>query len=114
MDRREFLSRPVITATMAASSASAQQIPTFDVVLKGGHVIDPANRLNREMDVAVLDGKIARVDRDIPASQGKTTVNVSGYYVTPGLIDRVLVKSSCGQGMTCPWMSRPQRQFWIT
>jgi dihydroorotase len=39
------------------------------------------------MDVAVLGGKIARVDRNIPAAEGKTTVDVSGYYVTPGLID---------------------------
>ena len=83
MNRREFLS----TAALAASPAFAQETPRYDTVLKGGHVIDAANQINQQMDVAVLDGKIARVDQDIPASAGKTAVNVSGYYVTPGLID---------------------------
>lgn len=87
MNRREFLSTPLVTAALAASPAQAQETPRYDTVLKGGHVIDPANQINQPMDVAVLDGKIARVDRDIPASAGKTTVNVAGYYVTPGLID---------------------------
>ena len=50
-------------------------------------MIDLANQINRPMDVAVLDGKIARVDRKIPVPKGKATVDVSGYYVTPGLID---------------------------
>jgi dihydroorotase len=87
MNRREFLPTPLVTAAMAASSAMAQDTPRYDTVLKGGHVIDPANRINRPMDVALLDGKIARVDRTIPASEGKTTINLAGYYVTPGLID---------------------------
>src|SRR6478672_2502242 len=87
MKRREFLSTPLVTATMSASSALAQETPRYDTVLKGGHVIDSANQINRPMDVAVLGGKIARLDRNIPASEGKTSVNVSGYYVTPGLID---------------------------
>ncbi len=72
---------------MSASSALAQETPRFDLVLKGGHVIDLANQINRPMDVAILDGKIARVDRNIPASAGKKMINVAGYYVTPGLID---------------------------
>jgi len=87
MNRREFLSTPFVTAAMTASSALAQETPRYDTVLKGGHVIDLANQINQQMDVAVLDGKIAGVDRNIPGSAGKTTVNVSGYYVTPGLID---------------------------
>jgi dihydroorotase len=74
-------------AAMAASSALAQPAPRYDTLLKGGHVIDVANRINRRMDVAVLAGKIARVDSDIPAPEARTTVDVSGYYVTPGLID---------------------------
>lgn len=70
-----------------SSSALAQDAVKYDTLLKGGHVIDLANRVNQPMDVAILNGKIARVDRNIPASAGKTVVNVSGYYVTPGLID---------------------------
>ena len=83
MKRREFVTAPLVTAAMAGLSASAQEAPTYDTILKGGHVIDLANRVNQQMDVAVLGGKIARVDRNIPASAGKATVDVSGYYVTP-------------------------------
>jgi dihydroorotase len=87
MNRREFLSTPLIPQVLAASPAFAQGTPTYDLVIKGGHVIDAGNRINQQMDVAVLGGKIARVDRNIPAAEGKTSVDVSGYYVTPGLID---------------------------
>src|SRR4051812_19514039 len=73
MKRREFLSTPLVPGTMAAASALAQETPRYDTVLKGGHVIDPANQINRQMDVAVSDGKIARVDRNIPVSLGKTS-----------------------------------------
>jgi len=87
MKRREFLSTPLVSAAAAASSARAQTSGPYDTVLKGGHVIDPANRINQRMDVAVLKGRIARVEREIPESAAKQTVNVAGYYVTPGLID---------------------------
>lgn len=72
---------------LAASSAFPQVAPRYDVVLKGGHVIDAANEIDQQMDVAVLEGKVARVGKDIPAAEGKTNVDVSGYYVTPGLVD---------------------------
>lgn len=72
---------------MPAFSAQAQPSPRFEMVLKGGHVVDPANQIDRRMDVAIQDGKIAAVDRDIPASAGKETIRVDGFYVTPGLVD---------------------------
>jgi dihydroorotase len=55
--------------------------------LKGGRVIDPANEIDGVMDVAVAGGKIARVAKDIAASEAKKTVNAEGLIVTPGLID---------------------------
>ena len=59
----------------------------YDLLLKGGHVIDPANHIDRRMDVAVADGKVAAVAPDIaPAAAGKV-VNVRGLFVTPGLVD---------------------------
>lgn len=64
--------------------SSAQEI---DLLLKGGHVIDAKNKINGIMDVAVKDGKVYRVAADIPSSSAKKTVNVSGLYVTPGIID---------------------------
>src|SRR6476646_4701077 len=61
--------------------------PRYDLVLKGGHVIDPANHIDAAMDVAVSGGKIAAVDKEIPATSAGKVVDVSGLYVTPGLID---------------------------
>ena len=60
---------------------------TYDLLLKGGHVIDPKNNVSQVMDVAVSGGKIARVAANIPAAQAKTVADVAGLYVTPGLID---------------------------
>jgi dihydroorotase len=63
------------------------QTPRYDLLLKGGHVIDPANHLDGLMDVAVSGGKIAAVEKNIPAAEGGKVVDVTGLYVTPGLID---------------------------
>jgi len=62
-------------------------LPQYDLLLKGGHVIDAKNDIDAVMDVAMLDGKIAAVAKVIPASKAIKTVNVTGMYVVPGLID---------------------------
>jgi dihydroorotase len=59
----------------------------YDLVLKGAQVIDPKNKLNAVRDVAIKDGLIAAVARDIPAAQARKAVTVSGLYLVPGLID---------------------------
>ena len=59
----------------------------YDLLLKAGHVIDPANGLDSKMDVGIRDGKIAAVARDLPSSQAATAIDASGRLVTPGLID---------------------------
>jgi dihydroorotase len=59
----------------------------YDLLLKGGHVIDPKNNIDGVMDVAVLDKKIAKVAADIPSSEAAQTIDSTGLYVTPGLID---------------------------
>ena len=59
----------------------------YDLLLKGGHVIDPKNGVDSMLDVAIKGGKIAAVGRDLAASQARTAVDVSGLYVFPGLID---------------------------
>lgn len=64
----------------------AQSKP-YNIVIKGGHVIDPKNNINQVMDVAIADGKIAKVAANIDASQSTHVVNASGMYITPGLID---------------------------
>src|SRR5437868_14842150 len=74
---------PVYLALAAALCAQ----PAYDLLLKGGHVVDPKNKISQTMDVAIAGGKIARVARDIPAGEAKKVVNAAGFYVTPGLID---------------------------
>src|SRR6516162_1276473 len=61
--------------------------PRYDLLLRGGHVIDPSNNIDAAMDVAVSGGRIAAVDKDIPSTSAGKVVDVSGLYVTPGLID---------------------------
>ena len=78
----------LVTAAAAAGQAPPNlSSPPYDLLLKGGHVIDPANLLDDRRDVAVKGGKIAAVDKDIPASGARQVVDVTGLYVTPGLID---------------------------
>jgi dihydroorotase len=69
---------------LAAAGLFAQP---YDLLLKGGHVIDAKNTLNAILDVAIKDGKIAAVRAGIPASDARQTLDVSGLYLTPGLID---------------------------
>jgi dihydroorotase len=59
----------------------------FDLLLKGGSVLDPAQDLRGALDVAVQDGKIASVAANIPASEAKRVIHVPGKTITPGLID---------------------------
>lgn len=59
----------------------------YSIVIKGGHVIDPKNNIDAVMDVAVTDGKIALVAKNIDGKKAKKIVNAKGMYVTPGLID---------------------------
>lgn len=58
-----------------------------DILIKGGHVIDPKNKIDAKMDVLIKAGKIAQVAANIPSNSAKTIVDATGLYVTPGLID---------------------------
>jgi dihydroorotase len=69
-----------------ACSISAQP-RQYDLLLKGGHVIDAKNHRNDVFDVAIANGKIARVAKTIPANSAGRTVDCKGLYVTPGLVD---------------------------
>ncbi len=60
---------------------------TYDILLKGGHVLDPANNIDGIRDVAIRGNTIARVAANIPESEARKTIRVDGRYVTPGLID---------------------------
>ena len=66
---------------------NAAKAQTYDIVIKGGHVIDPKNNINETMDIAISEGTIAQVAKNIDASQATQVVTANGMYVTPGLID---------------------------
>lgn len=59
----------------------------YDLLLKNGHTIDPLNNVDGKVDVAINDGKIAAVEPDINPALARQVVDVSGHYVTPGIID---------------------------
>ena len=65
----------------------AQQPAGIDILLKGGHVIDPKNGIDGKMDVAIFNGKISQVALNIPLTNAKKVIDATGLFVTPGLID---------------------------
>src|SRR3974390_3521514 len=82
-----FFERLCLIALFAFLASTSPAQTRYDLLLKGGHVIDPANHIDAVMDVAVSGGKIAAVAKDVPADSAGKVVDVSGFYVTPGLID---------------------------
>lgn len=74
-------------AFLICIAVAAWAQPRYDLLLKGGHVIDAKNNLSAVRDVAIAGGRIAAVAADIPASDARRVVDVSGLYVTPGLVD---------------------------
>ena len=59
----------------------------FDLILRGGRVIDPSQKLDAVADVGFADGKVAAIGNALKAAPGADVRDVSGYIVTPGLID---------------------------
>ena len=82
MKNRFFLAFAFFIAVQFSVNAQ-----TYTTILKGGHLIDPKNNIDRVMDVAIQDGKIAAIAQNIDPKLGKQVIDVSGKYVTPGLID---------------------------
>jgi dihydroorotase len=77
----------VIAIALGSPVVMFAQAFRYDLLLKGGHVIDPANHIDEVRDVAIVQGKIAAVEKNIPPDQAGKVVDVSKLYVTPGLID---------------------------
>ena len=75
----------VVVFLLTASNVWAQQ--KYDLLLKGGHVIDPKNKISAVRDVAIAGGKVVAVATNINPADAFKVVDVKGLYVTPGLID---------------------------
>ena len=70
--------------SFCAGAASAQE---YTFLIKGGHVIDPKNNINAIMDIAILEGKVVTVAKNIDVKKAAQVIDAKGMYVTPGLID---------------------------
>ena len=73
----------VLTTFYSSFNLSAQ---TVDILIKNGHVIDPKNKIDAVMDVAIVNGRISEVASKI-SNTAKKTIDATGLYVVPGLID---------------------------
>lgn len=79
---------PFAAFVLFSTAVLAQpKLPAYDLLLQGGHVIDPKNRIDGIMDVAIKDGRIARVSPSLSAKDAIKAIDVRGLYVAPGLID---------------------------
>lgn len=72
---------------LACAAIGAAQTPTYDLLLKGGHVVDGRNNLDAVRDVALKDGRIAAVAENIAPATAAKVIDAAGLYVTPGLVD---------------------------
>lgn len=78
----------MVSVLLLVAAVSLQSQASYDLVLKGGRVIDPKNGLNGVVrDIAITGDRVAAVEPSIDAARAKKVVDLSGLTVTPGLID---------------------------
>jgi dihydroorotase len=94
MSRANILKRLAVPAVVVAvivgccaMRTALAQAPVYDLLLKGGHLIDGKSGISAVRDVAITGTTVAAIAQNIPASQAKRTMDVAGLYVTPGLVD---------------------------
>ena len=94
--RREFLTLAGSASVLALSAAGFGTPPAmaamgpddkFDLVIKGGEVLDPSQSLRAKRDIGIRFGAIEALAADIPADKGLKVLSAAGKLVTPGLID---------------------------
>ena len=88
--RRDFLSltaSAAIAATAGRANAAMGPNDKFDLVIKGGDVLDPSQSLRGKRDVGIRWGVIEAVESEIPAARAARSIDATGKLVTPGLID---------------------------
>ncbi len=80
------LARLLVAAVLSAPITAAAQ-NKYDLLLQGGHVIDPRNNVDAIRDVAISAGKIAAIAPKIDAADAAKTIDARGLFVTPGIVD---------------------------
>jgi dihydroorotase len=81
MNRRTFFVSSAVLAGLPLPQTR------YDLVIKGGRVLDASEKLDRVMDVGIRSGKIAALQANIPASEASQVFDAKGRLVTPGLVD---------------------------
>ena len=87
--RRDFLTLSGSAAAVGWPEAHAAMGPNdkFDLVIKGGDVLDPSQSLRGKRDIGIRWGVIEAIENEIPAARAAKTIDATGKLVTPGLID---------------------------
>src|SRR3984885_13372229 len=91
--RRMVLCTAILSTSVvvAQEGRRAQPVPPnplpYDLLLKGGHLLDDKNKIDAVRDVGIKDGKVAAVAEHLDSKDALKTIDVVGLYVTPGLID---------------------------
>jgi len=78
---------PATGGAGGVARAPGQGEESFDLLIRGGKVVDPSQNLEAVRDVAIRDGKIARLGTDIPVARARQVIDADAKMVTPGLID---------------------------
>ena len=93
MNRRDFFINSTLlgTSALAAGAANAQLgiggVDRYDLVVRGGEIIDPSQKLHGKFDLGIKHGKIAAIAASIPIEKGAQSIDAAGKLLVPGLID---------------------------
>src|SRR3984893_15940783 len=94
LSRREFLRNASAAAITVGTSGGARAATApfgpgdpYDLVIRGGDVLDPSQNLRGRRDIGIRNSVIAAVEPDIPAALAKQTLDAAGNLVCPGLVD---------------------------
>ncbi|MBM3758584.1 MAG: amidohydrolase/deacetylase family metallohydrolase [Acidobacteria bacterium] len=84
---RDYSRRTVLFQTTLAAAWNQTARPRYDLLIRGGHLIDPSQNISAIRDIAITRGKVARIAENIPAGEARQSLDARGKIVTPGLID---------------------------
>jgi dihydroorotase len=87
LSARSFCAGFLMFTGLLGSLRVASGQSRYDLLLKGGHVIDPRNNIDGGMDVAISQGRVAAVASDLSAAQAQKVIDLTGLYVVAGLVD---------------------------